>query len=188
MASLRFRAAGLDDAESVAMLHADSWRRHYRGAYSDAFLDGDVVENRRSVWADRLSAVDDHATILAEDDTGLAGFVHVIFDHDGHWGSLLDNLHVTVSRKRSGIGTDLMTRAARAVTERAASRAMYLWVLEQNIPAQQFYQALGGANVERRLASPPRGAARIDAFPECFRIWWPDAAVISARRERAASK
>ena len=188
MASLRFRAAGLDDAESVAMLHADSWRRHYRGAYSDVFLDGDIVENRRSVWADRLSTAADHATILAEDDAGLVGFVHVVFDNDDRWGSLLDNLHVTVARKRSGIGTELMTRAARAVTERAATRAMYLWVLEQNIPAQQLYQALGGANVERRLASPPRGAARTDASPECFRIWWPEAAVICARRERAASK
>jgi hypothetical protein len=28
-------------------LHADSWRRHYRGAYADAFLDGDVLADRR---------------------------------------------------------------------------------------------------------------------------------------------
>lgn len=41
--SIRFRLAVPDDAEAVAMLHATSWRRHYRGAYSDAFLDGDVV-------------------------------------------------------------------------------------------------------------------------------------------------
>jgi GNAT superfamily N-acetyltransferase len=34
-----FRAAGRDDARAVAELHADSWRRHYRGAYSDALLD-----------------------------------------------------------------------------------------------------------------------------------------------------
>ena len=40
---LRFRPADADDAAAVAGLHADSWRRHYRGAFSDAFLDGDVV-------------------------------------------------------------------------------------------------------------------------------------------------
>jgi hypothetical protein len=42
-ASVSFRAAGQDDAHAIAELHADSWRRHYRGAYSDAFLDGDVA-------------------------------------------------------------------------------------------------------------------------------------------------
>ncbi len=35
---LRFRLASPADAKAVADLHADSWRRHYRGAYSDAFL------------------------------------------------------------------------------------------------------------------------------------------------------
>jgi hypothetical protein len=39
-ASVSFRAAGRDDARAVAELHADSWRRHYREAYSDAFLAG----------------------------------------------------------------------------------------------------------------------------------------------------
>jgi hypothetical protein len=38
-AGLRFRAAGPGDGPAVAGLHADSWRRHYRGAFSDAFLD-----------------------------------------------------------------------------------------------------------------------------------------------------
>lgn len=39
---LVFRPARATDSEAIAVLHADSWRRHYRGAYSDAFLDGDV--------------------------------------------------------------------------------------------------------------------------------------------------
>ena len=50
----RFRLAASDDAQAVADLHARSWRRHYRGAYSDAFLDGDVIADRLAVWADRL--------------------------------------------------------------------------------------------------------------------------------------
>jgi GNAT superfamily N-acetyltransferase len=42
-AGLRFRAAGPGDANAIAGLHADSWQRHYRGAFSDAFLDNDVA-------------------------------------------------------------------------------------------------------------------------------------------------
>ena len=55
-AGVSFRAAGRDDARAVAELHADSWRRHYRAAYSDAFLDGDVVGYLLPLWTDRLGA------------------------------------------------------------------------------------------------------------------------------------
>jgi hypothetical protein len=54
--ALEFRSAGPDDAEPVARLHADSWRRFYRGAFADEFLDGDVVADRRGVWSVRLAA------------------------------------------------------------------------------------------------------------------------------------
>ena len=182
MPGLRFRAAGADDAGSVAALHADSWRRHYRGAYSDAFLDGDVLKDRTAVWESRLAAPGHGATIVAEDaDDGagvLRGFVHVVFDADGHWGSLVDNLHVTSASKRSGIGTALMIRAAAAVADQARSRAMFLWVLEQNTAAQQFYQALGGTRVEKTDAEPPPAAVRPGPSPQKFRICWPDAATV----------
>lgn len=108
MTSLRFRAAGPDDAEKVALLHADSWRRHYRGAYADSFLDGDVAADRRSVWSARLAAPANSMTVVAQDDTGLVGFVHVVLDDDDQWGSLIDNLHVTHDRQRTGIGTSLL--------------------------------------------------------------------------------
>jgi hypothetical protein len=39
---LRYRSACASDAAAIAALHADSWRRHYRGTYSAGFLDGDV--------------------------------------------------------------------------------------------------------------------------------------------------
>jgi hypothetical protein len=87
MTSPRFRSAGPQDAERIAMLHADSWRRHYRGAYADAFLDGDVVADRRSVWSARLAAPSGSETILAEQDDRLVGFIHVMFETDPRWGS-----------------------------------------------------------------------------------------------------
>ena len=115
---VRYRAAGPDDAGSVARLHADSWRRHYRGTYADAYLDGDILTDRRAVWSARLAAaagtatLPATATLLAEDDTGPVGFVHVVFDDDDRWGSLVDNLHVAPGRQRAGIGTGLLARAA----------------------------------------------------------------------------
>lgn len=178
MTSLRFRVAGSDDAETVAQLHADSWRRHYRGAYADSFLDGDVVADRRSVWSARLADPAGSMTVLAEDGARPVGFVHVVFDHDDRWGSLVDNLHVTHDRKRSGVGTALMVRAAEAVAELAAGRSMYLWVLEQNTTAQQFYRARGGTCVEKSTVPPPGGIpARLNGSPTCLRFAWPDGRV-----------
>jgi len=51
---VRYRQAGAEDIEAIATIHADSWRLNYRGAYSDAFLDGAVDDNRRAVWTERL--------------------------------------------------------------------------------------------------------------------------------------
>ncbi|TDD14465.1 GNAT family N-acetyltransferase [Kribbella turkmenica] len=176
MGSVEFRSAGIEDAEQVAWLHADSWRRHYRGAYSDSFLDGDIDADRREVWSKRLAGQSGTATVLAEyDGRRLAGFVHVMFDHDPQWGSLVDNLHVDYRHHRGGIGTRLMARAARAVSEQARGNAMYLWVLEQNTRARDFYRAAGGDCVETSTVPPPGGdPTRLNGTPICLRITWPD--------------
>jgi len=183
MGSLRFRRAGAGDAEQVALLHADSWRRNYRGAYADSYLDGDLVADRRAVWSARLAASTGTATILAEDGDRLVGFVHVALDDDPAWGSLVDNLHVTHDQRRTGVGTQLLAHSARAVTEQAASDALYLWVLEQNAAAQQFYRACGAVCVGTAMASPPGGdPTRLNGTPRKLRMAWPDASVLNPCR------
>jgi GNAT superfamily N-acetyltransferase len=170
-----FRTAGPHDADPIARLHADSWRRHYRGAFSDAFLDGDILTDRSTVWTTRLTNPAHHTTVVAEDALGLAGFIHVIFDHDPRWGSFVDNLHVTHDRHRTGIGTALLTHAARAATDHAASRSLYLWVLTQNTAAQRFYRAAGGTPTETATVEPPGGVpGRLHGTPTKIRYTWPD--------------
>lgn len=182
MTSLRLRPAGADDADQVALLHADSWRRHYRGAYADAFLDGDVAADRRAVWRERLRAPAATATILAEHDDRLVGFIHVMLDDDPRWGSLVDNLHVVHDQHRTGVGTRLLAGAARAVVERATGAGMFLWVLEQNTAAQRFYLRCGARSEETAPVPPPGGdPGRLDGTPLCLRMTWPDAAGLSHR-------
>jgi GNAT superfamily N-acetyltransferase len=182
-----FREAGPADADRVAALHADSWRRHYRGAYADAFLDGDVLADRRSVWSSRLAAPrPEHVTLLAEADAELVGFVHLVLDEDERWGTLLDNLHVVHGWQRRGVGSALIVRAAQAVLDRARSDAMYLWVLEQNTAAQEFYAAHGGRAAERHLVEPPGGVpGRLAGRPTGLRYVWPDAREVLTTRGAA---
>jgi ribosomal protein S18 acetylase RimI-like enzyme len=179
MTSLQLRAANVTDAEEIAQLHANSWRQHYRGAYSDSYLDGGVVADRLAVWHARLSAPAatpaETLTVRADDDGSLVGFVHVVFDESEQWGSLVDNLHVTYERKRSGIGRVLLGHAAVAIATHAVSPSMYLWVHAQNTAAQAFYRAAGGQRVETAKVGMPGGVPEwLNGSPDKFRIGWPD--------------
>jgi ribosomal protein S18 acetylase RimI-like enzyme len=175
-AGLLFRTAAAQDTQAIAGLHADSWRRHYRGAYSDAFLDGDVTGYLAAVWATRLASPAPQArTILAEADGVLVGIAHTKLGEDPSWGSLIDNLHVAHGLQRSGIGTRLMALAARAVLDWSPASGLYLWVLEQNVAAQSFYEARGGACVERAADPPPGGnPANLNGQPMMLRYAWQD--------------
>ena len=181
---LLFRLADAADAEAIATLHAENWRRHYRGAYSDAFLDGEVAADRLAVWKERLREPDGVAcTILAEDAGALVGFAHTVFEHDPTWGSLLDNLHVLYGHSRRGVGSRLLAESALAAIDRSATDGLYLWVLEDNTDAQAFYHARRGRRVEKARAVPPGGIPdRLNGSPLKLRYAWPDPLVLVASR------
>jgi ribosomal protein S18 acetylase RimI-like enzyme len=172
---VRFRAPRPEDAPAVAALHADSWQRHYRGACADTFLDAEAPSYCASMWAGRLGQPRPEArTILAERDGELAGFAHTFLDEDPVWGAFLDNLHVVSGLKRQGIGRELITRTLRAVRSHSPSSGLYLWVLEQNTAARAFYEAQGGASVERGVVAPIDGdPGRLNGQPPRLRYAWP---------------
>lgn len=176
------RPATAADADAVGALHADSWRRHYRGAYRDEFLDGDVDGDRRLVWRERLGAADDRRhTVVAELGGRVVGFAHLVLDADDRWGNLVDNLHVTYELKGRGTGTRLLGAVAARSTAERPGAGLYLWVLAQNTAAQAFYLARGGRLVEERLAGPFPGGGRAPAH----RCAWPDPTVLAEAGQSA---
>ncbi len=175
--SVLVRDATVGDADGIATLHADSWRLHYRGAFSDAFLDGDVLADRLAVWSARMARPPAGCTVVAVEATtgAIVGFAHAVFDEDPDWGTLVDNLHVGHRAKRRGIGSVLMAETARRVLRHDPAGRLYLWVLEQNVDAQRFYRALGGSIVERRPAVGPGGVpGRLVGTPVALRCAWRD--------------
>ena len=144
---IEYRSASSSDAESIASLHARSWRENYRGSFTDAFLDGDLPGERLRVWRDRLDRpADDQFVQLAVDGTRLAGFVCAYADHDPRWGSFIDNLHVSAASRRTGIGAELMRQAGAWLARRHPELGVYLLVLEANASARRFYERLGARN------------------------------------------
>jgi GNAT superfamily N-acetyltransferase len=165
-----YRPATAGDSAAIADLHADSWRRHYRGAYLDSFLDGDVVADRMAEWTDRLSRpAPDRHTVVAEFNGAVVGFAHAILDADTVWGAYLDALHVRHDLKRHGIGARLLADTARTVARQRPSAGLYSWVLEQNTAAQAFYRRQGGRCVERELSGPFPGGG----YAYSRRYAWP---------------
>ncbi len=176
------RQARSDDARWVAELHADSWRRHYRGSYSDAYLDGDLVGDRLAVWTARLDEAGEGTavTLVAERNGGRMGFVHARLDHDPVWGALIDNLHVRDDARRSGIGSRLLTEAAACIARARAGSRVHLWVQEQNADARAFYLARGGAVCGSEPIAPPAGDPRnLSGAPSKLRVCWTTASRIT---------
>jgi len=172
---VQYREATERDASEIAVLHAESWRRHYRGAYLDAYLDGDVVTDRLEVWSDRLAPPRLHEyTVVAERDGVVIGFAHTIFDCDPRWGALLENLHVRSDLKGMGIGTQLMSHSASGLLQHKPQGPLHLWVLDQNEAARTFYDARGGTRVETALRGPFPGGGRAVGH----RYLWPDPSML----------
>lgn len=165
---MKYRLASLADAEAIAELHASSWRRTYRGSYPDAFLDGDLIGNRRAVWRERLGRpLDNQFVCVAVDETRVAGFVCAFGHEDPEWGSLIDNLHVSHAFQRKGIASALMRSAGAWLASAHGDCGVYLWVLEANANARRFYERLGSANAETvEMENAGGGIAR-----SCRYIW-----------------
>jgi ribosomal protein S18 acetylase RimI-like enzyme len=155
----RIRAATAADLPAIAAIHTSSWRAAYRGILSDAFLDGDLLENRKARWsgiAERMGARDN--LLVATDGEGAVGFIagwtsSALGCEDGY-GLYIDNLHVRPDLRGNRYGERLFRALAKNAMGNAAvdvKVSAYLWLLDGNAPAHRFYHRLGGRDGEHRL-------------------------------------
>jgi len=157
---MHLREATEADADSIAQLHAENWSRAYRGAFSDAYLDGPVFEERRAVWHERYANPrPDMYTLLAlDDDESLIGFACSFGADDPIWGTLLDNLHVTATHEGEGIGRLLLANSALWSERHYPDAGFFLWVLEGNTRARRFYEHIGATNEGPEDSEAPEGS------------------------------
>jgi predicted N-acetyltransferase YhbS len=140
---MSIREATTGDAEQIGALHADSWRRTYRGLMSEAVLGPALLDERIAVWRDRLANDRKRHTLIAE-----GAFISVVRDEE--YGHLIDNLHVGADRQGSGLGRRLMRLGATWLHEQQADMPVYLWVLDGNHRAARFYERLGARHQRLR--------------------------------------
>lgn len=81
-------------------------------------------------------------TTVAQDASGIAGFITVHLESDTRLYGYIVTLDVLASHRRSGVGTQLMSEGERLARAAGASR-MRLHVYTGNTAAQSFYSLLG---------------------------------------------
>ncbi len=146
------------DADAIAALHTESWRSAYAGIMPASYLDGPLLEERRELWATRLTPEvpgDASHLLLAERDDALHGFAYLIAQPDSR--ILLDNLHVRPTLKRSGIGRRLMGHAFTWAAAQHPGKPVYLEVLKDNSSAIAFYERCGGSVTREFVERLPPG-------------------------------
>ena len=111
--ALSLRAATVADAALIASIHTTSWRATYRGLLPDAFLDGEVAQERADWWQARMRAPggERRIVLIAVLDDKPIGFVCVERQPESAWGVLLDNLHALPGYQGIGVGKLLMRAA-----------------------------------------------------------------------------
>ena len=164
---IEIRPFDATDTATVARLHATSWRHAYRGILTDAYLDDDLEQERRLVWADKLAQPDAGPGWIVTAKGTAIGFVYVRPNDDPEWGTLIDNLHVLSTHQGLGIGRQLLYTVGQWAAEHTPHMGVHLWVFADNRPARGFYARMGGKEVEfvHREASDGR------SLPE-YRVAW----------------
>jgi Acetyltransferase (GNAT) family len=82
-----------------------------------------------------------------------------------------------------GVGSGLLARTVKAVARRHSRTGLYLWVLQQNMDAQAFYEARGAKRVERAQVAPPGGVpGRVNGSPHKLRYAWDDPGALVRQR------
>jgi ribosomal protein S18 acetylase RimI-like enzyme len=139
------RRATPTDAPALAEIHVAAWRAAYRGIVPASHLEQFTVEGRTRRLREFLA---DHSaeTYVAEYEGRLVGFLTLGGCRDTDvdqtkigeiWG-----IYVLPEHWRRGVGRFLCEQGQSMLASRDFAIAV-LWVLEANLPAKRFYEAMG---------------------------------------------
>jgi ribosomal protein S18 acetylase RimI-like enzyme len=142
---MNIRQATIDDADTLAKLHIDSWRTAYRGLVPDSHLDG-LDYKRRSQLFQKSLECNAEKTYLAEGDGKVFGFITLgpcrDSDVDQNTTGEIWGIYLAPEHWRKGIGTSLCRYGEDLLRERNY-RSVKLWVFAGNPQAIRFYETMG---------------------------------------------
>jgi ribosomal protein S18 acetylase RimI-like enzyme len=140
------RAAQLDDAAAIGLVHVRSWQAAYAGHFPQEFLDALDPAARAEGWRRILGAQqrDRQTDLVAGFDGQVGGFASVGPSREDDAGGVGEvyAIYVLPELWGRGLGRQLMAAALDALAELGFDAAT-LWVLEDNHRARRFYETGG---------------------------------------------
>jgi len=167
------------DAALLAAIHAESWRRNYAGLIPAEYLEKRVPAERLATWRARMlegAEAPLEVTILRVDGQP-AGFSCLMPLAEFGYGIYLDNLHVLNKYHGCGYGKLLMAHCAASAARQWPAKPLFLYVLEGNSQAREFYRRLGGVESES-FEDPFPGAGLMVPIR---RVTWDDVEALVSR-------
>ena len=146
------RPARVEDADAIALVAVTAWRETYAGIMPDEYLAALSLEHRAGVVRDHLTQMPDtHTFLVALDRDRVVGFGFAAPTRQAELGTdgEIVAINIVDAAKRRGFGARLMAAMADALSLGGFTR-VGLWVIEQNLPARRFYDALGGTQMTQR--------------------------------------
>lgn len=178
---LTIRSATPGDAEGIARVHVDSWCAGYRGLLADELLAGLSIDERTSIWRERLTGKDAQHTerqvSVAVVRDVIVGFVAAGASDEQEGETRVGEIYALYVHPDSwsqGVGRALMQSAVDHPVARGSTEAL-LWVLASNARARRFYERAGWAWNGRTRTQRLPGVPDFDGEVEeaCYRRWLP---------------
>lgn len=169
---MKYRKAESADADAIAKLHLDSWRKNYSINLSKDYLEKVAQKERFELWHQRFrNPKNNQRVFLAEENNLIVGFACLYLDDHQKWGSFLDNLHVAGNHQGKGIGASLLRHVFECCRSEAPTKGLCLLVNQTNVKAQKFYLSNGASETEPGYWDAPDGSS----VPTFWFTWTPRA-------------
>jgi GNAT superfamily N-acetyltransferase len=143
------RAATVGDARAIAEIHVAGWRAAYRGQMPDALLDSLSVDERaekRRLWLEKPASPDVRNWVAEEPQPPrrIVGWACTgpARGEESAEAAELWAIYLDPTLWRRGIGRALHDFALQDLRKQGRT-VVILWVLDTNMPARRFYEALG---------------------------------------------
>ncbi|MGB7876830.1 MAG: GNAT family N-acetyltransferase [Anaerolineales bacterium] len=150
---MKIRPACEEDVGTIAGVHVDSWQSTYRDIIATDYLARLSVDHHAERWLEILRKQDTKNCIFVAEnkDDQVIGFASggpqrdLRLNYDGE----LYAIYLLEIAQRRGLGTRL-THAVANHLAMNGFESMLVWVLDGN-PSNQFYAALGGEYVSKKM-------------------------------------
>ena len=143
------RKANIEDAAGITKVQVDSWRTTFKGIVPDDFLENLSYDKREPIWK---RAVMENNLYIVEDENGhVIGFSVGGKERTGNYKSYSGEVYsIFILKEYQGTGIGrLLVKSVVEDLKKKKLNSMLIWVIEEN-PACQFYEALGGKEIDTR--------------------------------------